>query len=126
MLAFALADGIERQHHESLQSQIRGESLPFRLPLLGMAGLQENSGITTRLIGTVEIGRDIVARQTFENHLFDRIVLSLDAARNPGIQRAAVVGQTADQRQKGLADRLLPALRVGDAVDLGNGVFPLL
>src|SRR5450759_4835585 len=91
-----------------------------------MAGLQKHPGIPPRLVGPVEIGGDIEVWQTLENHFLDRIVLTLYTAANSGIQRTAVIGQTADQRQKGLADRLLPALRAVDIVNFGNGVFPPL
>ena len=94
-----MSHGIEGQRHETFQRQIGGELLRLRFPLLRMAGLQKHGGIATRLVGPVKVGGYIEARQTLENYFLDGVVLSLDTTRNSGIQRAIVVGQTADQRQ---------------------------
>ena len=126
LLSFALAHRIESQHDKALQSQVGRESLAFRLPFLCVAGLQKDSGIAAGLVGPVEIGGDVEPRQALEDHLLDDVALGLNAAGDFGIQRAAVVGQTAEQRQHRLADRLFPALGIGDIVDIGNGGFPPL
>src|ERR1019366_3357526 len=93
---------------------------------LRVASLQENSRITTGLAGPVKIGGDIKAGQALEDYLLDHIVFTLETASNSGIQRPAIVGQTADHGQKRLADPLLPAFRVRDVVDFRNGAFPPL
>ncbi len=121
-----MSHGIESQYHKTLQSQISGQPLSFRFPLLCVAGLQQHPGITTGLVRPVNIRSDKKARQAFENHFLDRVVPSLDTAGNSWIQRTVVVGQTADKRQKCFADELFPAFRVGDAANFADGIFPLL
>ena len=91
-----------------------------------MAGLQQDSRIAARLVGPVEIGGDVEARQTFEDHLLDGVAFGLDAAGDCGIQRTVVLGQAADEREERLAHELFPAFGIGDSADFGDGIFALL
>ncbi len=115
-----------RQYHETFQRQIGGKSLALRLPLLCVAGLQKNPGITARSDGAVEISGDVETRQAFENHFLDDVGFSVNTASNSGIQRTGVIGQTADERQKRFSNQLFPALRVRDAANFGDRVLPPL
>src|SRR5581483_10340283 len=126
LLPLALADGIERKYDKALQSEIRSEPLPFRLAFLGMTCLQKNSRVAPSLVRPVQIRGHIKARQALEDHLFNRIVISLNSARDRRIEGTVVLRQPANNRQKCLAHPALPALRIGDVFDLGDGVFATL
>src|SRR5439155_7162724 len=69
---------------------------------------------------------DVEIRQTLEKHFLDGVALSLNLTRDLGIQRPAVVGQTAQDFEECFADLLFPALRLGNGVDLVNRPLPLL
>ena len=126
LFSFALSYRIESQSHEALQSQIGGESLRLRLPLLGMARLEKNGRISTGLVGPVKIGGDKEARQALKNHFLNGVGLRLDTASNFGIQRPVVIGQTTQNLEECFANPFFPALRVGNCPDFNNGALPPL
>src|SRR5216117_1298809 len=89
-----------------------------------MPGLEENSRIATRLVRPIEIRRNEPARQALEDHFLDRVGLILDPARGSWIERPLVVWQDAQNLHKFFANRLFPALRIGDRMDFSDGFFP--
>src|SRR5882762_1806701 len=91
-----------------------------------MTGLQKNTGIATWSVRPEQIGGHEESRQTLINHLLDGVGLVLDVASNSRAKRPFVIGQTAHYGEDLFADRLLPAFRVGDSANVGNGVLPLL
>src|SRR5207249_3338276 len=111
---------------KTFQGQIGGRSLRLRFSLLGVAGLKKNGRVTARLVRPVEIAGDVEIRQTLEKHFLDGVALSLNLTRDLGIQRPAVVGQTAQDFEECFADLLFPALRLAKGVDLVNRLLPLL
>ena len=114
------------QHHTTFRRQVGGGSLRLGLPLLCVARLKQNGGVTARLVGPVKIAGDIEIRQALEQHFLDGVAVRLDLTRDLGIQRPVVVGQTAQDFQQGFANLLFPALRLGNRVDLVDSPLPLL
>lgn len=124
--SFALPDRIEAQHDETLESQLGRRQLRFGLSLLGMAGPEQNRRLAARLIGPVDIPRDVNARQSFKNHLLDDIAVRLNLARYPGVERPFIVRQTAQQFEEFFAHPFLPALGLSPGVNLADGEVALL
>jgi hypothetical protein len=94
LFSFALPDWIVGEGYEAFHRQVGRDELRFGLSLLSVARWQKNCGIAARLIGPVQVGSDIKAGQTLENHFLDRVELILDTASDSGIQRPIVVWQT--------------------------------
>src|SRR5437867_1718553 len=91
-----------------------------------MPGLEENSRIATRLVRSIEIRRDEVARQALEDHFLDGVGLILDPAGGSWIERPVVVWQAGQKLHKFFANHVFPALRAGDRMDFSDGLFPAL
>ena len=126
LLSFALPDRIVGQGYEAFHRKIGCDHLRFGFSLLSVARLQKNRGIAAGLIGPVQVGSDIKARQTLENHFLDRVELIPDTACGSGIQRPVVVGKTAQDFSELFTDKLFPSIRIGDSKDSGNRALALV
>lgn len=111
----ALADRVKRQHHKALQRQVRRNLLRRRLALIPVAKREKYGGVPTGRVRNIEIRRDLVVRQTVENHLVDGITAAAQRAGHAGVQRAVVIRQSAQRRQDRLPDLRLPGARVSRA-----------
>ena len=66
----------------------------------------------------MEIGGDVEIGQAGVNQFLDGVAISLNRAGDARVQRPPVVGQTSDAFEEFRADRLFPAIRFRNRLDL--------